>query len=391
MLQNVPRVTAVVLGGGRGERLMPLTRNRPKPNTPIEKRRLFDFVGSNCVNSPCVSDVHLLAQYYANKLIRHAQETYLGRGIRKPVWCQVAPMISGREFFAGTADAVRQSQYLFDSPNQHMLVLSGDHLYTMDYGPLVSAHVEQDAAITVAVAKMPTKTAANRFGVFRVNESGLANGFEEKPENPIPIPGTEECFASLGIYVFNVAKLQELLKSCPGMDFGQDIIPYALRHNGYPLALWEYNGYWRDIGTIRSLFEANMDLLGPTPPINLYNQNWPIYHRALNLASPKFINGCVIEDSIVSDGSIIAGEIRQAVISTRVRIGSNSHVHKAVIMDMTQIGEDVSLTNVIVDKKCQIGNGVVLGQNPEEEIKRYSEIELVDGIIVVPRDTVLAA
>lgn len=385
--QHAIQVRAVILGGGVGQRLMPLTGKRPKPNMPLEKRRLIDFPISSCVNSACVQSVDVLAQAWANKLNRHIEDTYLTGNARKQVRCQVVPMLTGQEFFAGTADAVRQSEYLFETSHKDMLILSGDHLYCMDYDPLVAYHRHQEAAITIVVQRMPIIEAANRFGVFRLNTAGGVVGFDEKPSNPSRIPDTESCFASLGIYVFNVEKLKELLSACKGNDFGKDIIPYAIRQ-GLKIALWEYNDYWRDIGTIGSLWQANMDLLGPAPAINLYDKEWPIYHRVMHLPSPKFVNGCTIQDSIVSDGSIIAGKIVSSVISSRVRIGSSASIHESVIMDMTEIANGASLTKVIVDKNCRIGN-IVLGQDPETEAQKYPEIELIDGVIVVPRDTVL--
>lgn len=388
----MPHVKAAILAGGLGGRLKPLTDHRPKPTVPIEKRRLIDFPISNCLNSDEVGSVEVLAQTHVNKLLDYIVATYLIHEVKKPVRCRVPPIIvaSNDEFFKGTADAVRQTKTLFMGSHEHLLVLAGDHLYVMNYDSLIGHHSETGAAITVVVQKVPVSEAAKQFGVFTVAENGQPLSFDEKPENPNAVGGTNLCLASLGIYIFRVDKLQELLAKCPGNDFGHDIIPYALRRAAkYPISLFEFNGYWRDVGTIRSLWQANMDLVGPSPAINLYDFNNPIYHMPRHLPSPKFINGSQTQDSIISDGSIVAGEINSSVISTRVRVGSNSRIVRSVIFDGVQIGAGVSLTNTVVDKYSVIDDGVVLGQDIDQEAKDYPDIQVRDGIIIVPRNTTI--
>lgn len=384
------KTKAIILGGGQGKRLYTLTARRPKPCVPLEKRRLIDFAISNCLNSTHINAVDILIQTHANALLRYIEDAYLPHVI-KPVRCHVPPMPPGKEAerFAGTADAIRQSGHVFYGSFDHILVLAGDHLYVMDYDPLIHFHARVSSDITVVVQRFPAAKAAGQLGVFW--QEGDKIHFIEKPEQPSVIPGTDQCLANLGIYVFNPQVLGRLLDECDGNDFGRQVIPHAI-DRGYKVDLFEHEGYWRDVGTVQSLWEANMDLTGPSPAINFYNRAWPIYHRPRYLPSPKFINGCRIQDAIVSDGSIVAGEIISSVLSTRIRVGSESRICQSVIFDGVTIGSGVELNKVIVDKRVRIGDGVKLGFDLANEARRYPQLDIRDefgGIIVIPKDVVI--
>lgn len=390
-------VRAVILAGGLGERLQPLTgldpfRDRPKPNVPFEKRRLIDLVISNCLHSK-VDDTQVLVQAHPNKVIGHIQATYLTHEVGGTVRGQVVPMVRGEERFAGTFDAVRKSPHLLNDDHRDFLIPSGDHLYRMIYDDLIEFHRQQAASITVVVKRLPAEV-VGELGVFAVNTKNEPTEFVEKPGikgiDPPVIPGTNQSLASLGIYMISAKALEKLFDDCQGDDFGNDVIPLALSRNDYKVALFEYNGYWRDVGTIGSLWQANMDIIGPVPALNLYDLEHPIYHRPRHFASPKFINGCKLQDAIISDGCIVAGEVYSSVLSTRVRIGSDTQLNECVIFDKTKIGRGAKLRRVISDKLVQIGDGVVLGANPEAEAKNFpDQIVLKDGILVIKRGAII--
>jgi glucose-1-phosphate adenylyltransferase len=382
-------VKAIISAGGIGSRLQPLTEYRPKPIVPIGKRRLIDFPISNALASDEIDQIEILCQAGATQVIRYIEDTYVTHRVPKPVRCHVAPMLTGEEYFKGNADAVRQIKSLFNEGHKDFLVLCADHVYVTKFDQMIEFHRQQKTAITIVVKRLPAVEAANRFGVFAVDSSGAVISVDEKPSKPRVIPGTTDCFASLGMYIFDTEKLQQLLGSCKGNDFGGDIIPYAFRH-GVPISLFEYDGTWFDVGTVRSLWDANMELVGPNPGINLYDFKHPIFHKPRHLPSPKFVDGCHIHDNaIIGDGSIVSGEIISSVFSTRVRVGLGSVIKQSVILDNVQIGCDVRLTKVVIDKHSQIGDGVILGENLDEEIRRYPAIQVIDEIVVVPRNSVI--
>ncbi|MDX9892824.1 MAG: sugar phosphate nucleotidyltransferase [Patescibacteria group bacterium] len=393
-------IRAILLGGGIGSRLEPLTGldpklDRPKPNVPLEKRRLIDFAVSNCLHSRGIADIQILAQAHPNKLSGHIQETYLSHEVGRRIRVQVAPMIHGHEYFAGTADAVRMSNYLLDDGHESTLVLAGDHLYLMKYDDFVDHHLTTKADVTVMVQAVPAVEAGD-LGVFAVNSKGAVEEFIEKPTRqniPVPlIPGTDQALASLGIYVFKTKVLQKLLTDTDGNDFGHDVIPLVLSDQATNLKLevFRHEGYWRDVGTIGSLWQANMDIIGPAPKLNLYDPTHQVFHRSRHLPSPKFINGCSLRDAIVSDGSIVAGRVESSVLSTRVRVGCDANLHECVVLDKTMIGANTRLHRVFADKEVQIGPGIILGQNPQKDVETWPEqLVLKDGILVVRRGAVI--
>jgi len=379
-----------ILAGGIGERLNPLTKTTPKPLVQLEKRVLLDFPVSSGINARGVGSIAILAQAHPNLLLEYCQETYLSRQTSKRVQCFVPPMVFGHECFAGTADAVRQTSAIFEGEHEYVIIAAGDHFCDMDYDELLQYHIDSGSAVTVAVQRRPIKEAAGQLGVFTAKD-GKVLAFTEKPAKPEPITGTDEVFASLGIYVFNTEHLRRLLTECQGHDFGKDVIPCALANPGYGVSTFDYKGHWRDVGTILSLWLANMDLIGPNPPINFYDPLRSFIHRTQHLPSVKLINGCDARDSIISDGSIVAGHIRSSVLSTSVRIGCNATVHESVLHSNVHIGEGCNIHRVIVGTGAKIQNGIILGHNHQVEKSNWPCLTIQDGIIVVPPGALIAA
>ena len=381
------RVKAVIPAGGEGSRMLVLTTERPKPNVPFESGRVIDLVLSNCAHTVLIDSVDVLIQAHANKLLRQIEG--FAPEVAKPIRCQVA-VIRGHERYAGSADALRQSQYLFHDGYNHILTLCADQIFVADYGDLIEQHEASVAAVTLMVKRYPAAE-ASRFGVVILNASGVPVGFLEKPDNPPLIPGTtDQSLVHMGIAIFDAQQLQQMLCEVDGEDLSRHIIPHAFA-SGRLVQIYEFNGYWTDIGTPRSLWLANMDLVSSTPAINLYDPSWPIIHRPRHLPSPKFIHQCQLHDAIVGNGSVIAGQIVSSVLSTRIRVGRNTRIQDSVIFDRTIVGDNVQLKRVIVDKAAQINAGVILGQDPAAEVKRYPGLVLAeDNIIIVPRGSVIA-
>lgn len=382
----MPRINVFVLAGGRGERLQPLTgleiHNRPKVLVPFEKKVLLDIATSNALLSG-LTRIHVLAQAHANKVNGHVQATYLGHDVGGQVRCQVPPMILGPEHFAGTYDAIRQSIFLLDDCD-YVLILSGDHLYEMDYTELINEHITKHAEATVVVKRVP-RAEASRFGVFTLSPNGWIAAFNEKPEEPAVIPGTDECMVSLGIYMFSTKALRRITEQIEGDDFGKHVISALVHSELFDLNMFEFSGYWMDVGTVGAYWQSNMDITGPDPLLNLYRNDWLIMHRPRHLPSPKFIDDCRVHNSIVSDGCIVAGHLSHTVAGTRVQINSGAIISESVLLDKAVVGRNVRLCHVILDKSAEIGDGMVLGENPAHEVQRYPGIELHDGIIVVPK------
>ncbi|MBI5221303.1 MAG: hypothetical protein HY979_00660 [Candidatus Magasanikbacteria bacterium] len=362
------QVKAAILAGGPGSRLRSLTRHRPKPKVPFEKRCLIDFPISNCLHSSRVGIIEVFIQAHANKILRYVEDTYLAYVAGKPLRCQV----TGDEKFEGSADVFRHCPFVFDEGDEHLLVLCADQVYLMDYDSVIEYHLAQKAAVTIITQQVP-KAIASALGIAQIGADGNVNGFLEKPAEPPTIPGTDQCLASLGMYVFDAQALQEMIREISGNDIGGDLIPHAFA-TGRKVAVYEFPHYWRDVGTVHNLWLANMDLVGPCPQINLYDPHWPIYHRPGHLPSPKMVNGCQCTDAIISDGSIVAGTIVNSVLSTRVQVGHDSLIKSSVVFDQVTIGNNVVLDRVLVDKHAVIGDGVVLGVNPEVEVSHYPEL-----------------
>jgi glucose-1-phosphate adenylyltransferase len=416
-------VIALIMAGGKGERLYPLTQDRSKPSVPYGGiYRIIDVTLSNCINSN-IYKIMVLPQYKAQSLVEHLEAGWnifsyaLGHYL-KVVHPQ---MRTGDQWYQGTADSVRQNLYLIqrESP-EHVLILSGDHVYKMDYSRLKAYHQEKDADITVSVIEIPISE-GHRFGVLGVDQDYRITGFQEKPPAPTAIPGDpDHALASMGIYMFKTRTLVDLLKSSDRDDFGMDIIPealeryslfafpykkenriedfvYTMAEDGSRLRILEPcvqdSSYWRDVGDLDAYWNANMDLTGVEPMFNLYGTKWPLrtfqaqYPPVKTVFKNKSANriGMAL-DSIVSHGTIISGGVvKNSVLSYNVTVRSWSEVRESVIMSDVEIGRHCRIMKAIIDKKNIIPPNTAIGYDPEEDRKRFTVTPR--GIVVVGKGT----
>lgn len=381
---------ALILAGGRGSRLKQMTMWRAKPAVPFGgKFRIIDFPLSNCMNSG-IRRVGVLTQYKAHSLIQHIQKgwSFLRGEFGEFVELLPAQQRIEASWYAGTADAVYQNLDIIRNHNPaYVLILAGDHVYKMDYGPLIAAHVERGADVTVGCVEVPVDR-SSAFGVMTVDSDWQVTNFVEKPERPEPIPGRPDVvFASMGIYVFNTSFLYEQLirdadTASSEHDFGKDIIPKIIeryRIIAYPFRDPVQGGqaYWRDVGTVDAYWEANMELIGITPELNLYDQDWPIWTYQEQLPPAKFIfndegrRGMAV-DSMVSGGNIISGALVQnSLLFSNVRVESYSTVQDSLILPSVHIGQHCRLERVVVDKGCSIPDGSVIGVDRAQDAQRF--------------------
>ena len=381
---------ALILAGGRGSRLKDLTLWRAKPAVPFGgKFRIIDFPLSNCINSG-VRRIGVLTQYKAHSLIRHVQQ---GWGFLRGEFGEFVELLPAQQrittaWYAGTADAVYQNLDIIRSHHpSYVLILAGDHIYKMDYGPMLAYHVERQADITVGCIEVPLET-AKAFGVMDMDEEFRIRSFLEKPQNPPPIPGRDDvALASMGIYIFNTSFLvEQLIKDADepnsSHDFGHDVIPAVIdkyRVFAYPFrdVHSDRQSYWRDVGTVDAFWEANLELIGITPELNLYDEEWPIWTYQEQLPPAKFVfdeedrRGMAV-DSMVSGGCIISGaSIRHSLLFSKVCVESHSRVDESVILPNVTIGQNCRIRKAVIDKGCTIAPGTVIGENPEEDAKRF--------------------
>ena len=395
----VSRITkntyAMVLAGGRGSRLYQLTDWRAKPAVPFGgKFRIIDFVLSNCVNSG-IRRISVATQYKSHSLIQHIQRGWSFLNGQFGEFLNLLPAqqrVSEDHWYQGTADAVYQNlDIIRDANPDFVMILAGDHVYKMDYGKLLAFHVENKADMTVACLEVPI-TDATAFGVMSVDEHGRVVEFSEKPAAPACIPGkSDRSLASMGIYVFNKNFLfEQLVRDADdphsSHDFGKDLIPYMI--GKYRVFAQSFDQscvgmgnekipYWRDVGTVDSYWEANMELTKVVPDLNMYDQEWPIWTYQEQLPPAKFVfdederRGVAI-DSLVSGGCIVSGStVRRSLLFSNVRINSHCTIEDSVLLPNVVVGGHAVLKRVIVDKNCQIPEGLEVGVNPEEDRKRF--------------------
>ncbi|MFR0802247.1 MAG: glucose-1-phosphate adenylyltransferase [Suilimivivens sp.] len=357
---------AMLLAGGQGSRLGVLTSKVAKPAVSFGgKYRIIDFPLSNCINSG-VDTVGVLTQYQPLRL-----NTHIGIGIpwdldRNIGGVSVLPpyeKVTNSEWYTGTANAIYQNIDYMESFNpDYILILSGDHIYKMDYEVMLDFHKEKGAECTIAVMPVPMEE-AKRFGIMITDEDKKITDFEEKPANP------RSNLASMGIYIFNWKTLKEALLANadqPGLDFGKHIIPYC-HGKGSPLYAFEFNGYWKDVGTLNSYWEANMELIDIVPEFNLYEEYWKIYTKSEILPPQYFAETSLVERSIIGEGSEISGQVYNSVIGCGVTIGKDTVIRDSIIMNGTVIGDGCELNKAIVAEKAIIGNNVKLGIGEEVE------------------------
>ncbi|MDB6002180.1 MAG: glgC 3 [Rhizobacter sp.] len=394
---------ALVLAGGRGSRLYELTQWRAKPAVYFGgKFRIIDFPLSNCVNSG-ITRIGVLTQYKAHSLIRHLTAGWanvLSRELGGFVEILPASQRTSDEWYAGTADAIFQNlDILRGRKPKYVLVLSGDHIYKMDYGPMIAAHVESGAVMTVSCLEVPVAEAVD-FGVMGVDEKGRVLSFLEKPKEPPHVPGNPKvALASMGNYVFDADFLfntlaEDAKKPGSSHDFGKDIIP-AIISNDHVYAyrfrdvVTGGQGYWRDVGTVDAFWEANLELAAVTPELNLYDMDWPILTYQAQLPPAKFVfeepgRVGVAMNSMVSGGCVISGAtIRNSVLFSRVTVDEHSLVEDSVVLPDVKIGRNVRIKRAVIDRGCLIPDGTVIGQNLEDDSKRF-RVTSKGVVLVVP-------
>ncbi|MCG6202067.1 glucose-1-phosphate adenylyltransferase [Psychromonas antarctica] len=393
----------LVLAGGMGSRLSPLTDNRAKPAVPFGgKYRIIDFTLTNCLHSG-LRRILVLTQYKSHSLQKHLRDGWSIFNPELGEYITVVPpqMRNGEKWYSGTADAIYQNLWLLSrSEAKYVVVLSGDHIYRMDYAPMLQYHKENDADLTVACMEVPVEEATS-FGVMAVDEHNKIIEFEEKPTEPAALPyDSKKSLASMGIYIFTTDALIDALEKdaqdpTSSNDFGKDIIPKLIdKKKVYSHKFGESSGrvskdaYWRDVGTIDSLYQANMNLLEPVPPIDLYQKNWAIrtYEPQLPPArttSSATGNEGVFINSLISSGVIISGgTVRNSVISSNVRVNDGATVTGSILFDSVEVGENCQLKNCIIDKHVKIPSGTKIGIDAVEDSKHFKISE--SGIVVVP-------
>ncbi len=396
---------ALILAGGRGSRLHQMTDWRAKPAVPFGgKFRIIDFPLSNCMNSG-IRKIAILTQYKADSLIRHIQQ---GWGFLRGEFGEYVDLMPAQQrldensWYQGTADAIYQNLDILRSRKpEHILILAGDHIYKMDYSAMLADHVTNNADLTIGCIEVSLEE-ASAFGVMDVDDNRRVRAFVEKPANPPKMPGREDtALASMGIYIFNAGFLfEQLIKDADtkgsSRDFGKDIIPSVIdkyRVNAYPFLDMQNSdtqSYWRDVGTIDAYWAANMELIGVNPELNLYDKTWPIWTHQEQTPPAKFVfddedrRGVAI-DSMVSGGCVISGsKIRHSLVFTNVRVNSYSVVQDSVVLPDVTIARHCRINKAILDKGCNIPEGMVIGEDHVEDAKRFHVSP--GGVVLVTPD-----
>jgi glucose-1-phosphate adenylyltransferase len=397
----VKKVLAMILAGGRGERLYPLTRDRAKPAVPFGAiYRIIDFTLSNCLNSG-IRRIYALTQYKSTSLHRHIQLGWniLSAPLGEFIEAVPAQQRIDEHWYQGTADAIFQNIYTLQVERPDLvLILSGDHIYKMDYRKMIASHLERGADLTVAAIRMD-RNHSREFGVMEIDGNWRIVGFQEKPEEPKTIPRDPGgILASMGIYVFNTEVLARRLiedaRSDSTHDFGNDIIPMMIgKDQVFAFDFREGDcggtGYWRDVGTIDAYYEANMDLISITPQLNLYDSQWPIltYQPTSPPAKTVWIEegrvGTAL-NSIISNGCIISGgNVKRSILSPKVTVHSFAEIEDSILLEGVDVGRNAKIKRTIIDKEVQIPPGMEIGYHLDEDAKRFTVT--ASGIVVVPK------
>ena len=405
LVSRITRDTlALVLAGGRGSRLKQLTDWRAKPAVPFGgKFRIIDFPLSNCVNSG-IRRIAVLTQYKAHSLIKHIQQGWGANKLARDEFVELLPAqqrINEQAWYSGTADAVYQNiDILRTHDAEYTLILAGDHIYKMDYGPMLAYHVEKNADLTIGCIEVPVQD-ASAFGVMDIDQGGRIKSFWEKPEHPPEMPGQPGVsLASMGIYVFNTRFLfEQLIHDADDPksehDFGKNIIPRVIKNYqvfAYPFrdVATGAQAYWRDVGTIDSYWAANLELIGVTPDLNLYDTEWPIWTYQEQLPPAKFVfddedrRGMAV-DAMVSGGCIISGAVvRHSLLFSNVVVNAHASVDHSVILPNVVIGQGAKVRRAVIDKGCIIPEGMTIGFNRAEDEARFEVSP--NGIVLVTPD-----
>lgn len=408
-ISNLTRDTyALVLAGGRGSRLHELTNWRAKPALYFGgKFRIIDFPLSNCINSG-IRNIGVLTQYKSHSLIRHLVRGWghFKKELGESVEVLPASQRFSEDWYQGTADAVYQNiDIIRDELPKYVMILSGDHIYRMDYGPMLAQHVESGAKMTVSCMSVPIEQARGAFGVIGVDENNQVTGFIEKPTNPDPLhDDPSSCLASMGNYVFDTDFLFEQLERDSANaesdhDFGKDIIPSII--DNYKVCAFDFkksaknDSYWRDVGTLDSFWEANMELVAPIPELNLYDKLWPIWTYQEQLPPAKFVweendrRGEAL-NSLVSGGCIVSGAtVRKSICFSNVKVMSFSVVDESVLLPGVEVGPKCNIHKAILDRGCIIPEGMQIGINHDDDRDRGFRVS-ENGVVLVTREMIAA-
>lgn len=400
---------ALVMAGGRGTRLKELTLQRAKPATPFGgKFRIIDFTLSNCINSG-LCRIGVLTQYKSHSLIHHLHAGWSFLHSRFGEFVKIMPADQNEtndSWYKGTADAIYQNiDFIQMHRPKRVLVLAGDHIYKMDYGQMLRDHIEAGADCTVGCVETPIED-ATEFGVLQVNPRQWVCKFEEKSPTPSPMPGNPKAaLASMGIYVFETDFLLEELKRDAAdpessHDFGKDILPRIINtakvtvHRFRDMYDDSRPGFWRDVGTLDAYWKANMELLDVTPEFNMYDDQWPIWTCPEQLPPAKFVlnnssaRGMAV-DSLITSGCIISGaKVDRSIFFESARVGNRSNVKESLILPNAEVGRDCRITRAIIDADCKIPDGMVIGENPEQDSRYFTRTQ--DGVVLVTQDMLSA-
>ena len=407
--QATRHAIALVLAGGRGSRLKQLTDRRAKPAVHFGgKFRIVDFALSNCINSG-FRRISVVTQYKSHSLLRHLQRGWAFLRGEIGEFIDMLPAqqrIDETSWYQGTADAVYQNLDILRSHRaEWVLILAGDHIYKMDYANMLASHIRTGADVTVACIEVP-RMQATGFGVMHVDAEDRVISFLEKPADPPAMPGRPDvALASMGVYIFNAQFLYEQLERdardpASSRDFGKDLIPYlvprarVVAHHFADSCVYNRapgsEPYWRDVGTVDAYWEANLDLCQVSPSLDLYDRNWPIFTYQEQLPPAKFVfdddnrRGMAV-DSMVSAGCILSGStVRRSLLFNSVRVHSYSSLTDAVVLPEVEVGRNTRLTKVVVDRGCKLPENLVVGENPEEDARRFHRTE--NGVTLITRD-----
>lgn len=403
-MANTDTTLTIVLAGGAGNRLHPLTADRAKPAVPFGgKYRIIDFCLANCLHSG-MRRVLVLTQYKSHSLQKHLRDGWSIFNPELGEYITAVPpqMRRGENWYRGTADAIYQNLYMLErSGADQVLILSADHIYRMDYAAMLDAHLQHRADVTVATMQVPI-TGAQAFGIMTIDEEGLIKTFEEKPAEPAPVAGNEDqALASMGIYLFSLPVLMKALEhdsenEHSSHDFGKDILPALLRKKrvyayrfGGTTGRVSADNYWRDVGTLDAYYRANMDLLDPVTPLDIYQEDWEI--RSYQIQAPpartvpgKFGTEGIAINAIVASGVVIAGgSVQHSILFAKVNVGNESFIEDSILLPGVRIGDNCRIRRCIIDKEVQVPDGEIIGYDKKKDRERFTISE--NGVVVVPK------
>jgi glucose-1-phosphate adenylyltransferase len=402
MMDRLKKLTTIIMAGGKGERLFPLTRDKAKPAITFGGLyKIIDFTLSNCLNSG-IRRIYVLTQYGGFSLDRHLREAWdiMHPDLGEFIYSMPPQQIMVNRWYRGTADSIYQNLTLLEAERpEQVLILSGDHVYKMDYLEMLDFHLSRNADMTVAAVPVP-RAEASSFGVLKVDAQGAVENFLEKPAQPPGMPGQpDHSLASMGVYIFRARTLvEEVIKDAKKKtgkhDFGADIIPQMVgRKRVFAYSFADPHGaprYWRDIGLLDAYFRAHQDLLGQEPVFDLYDPDWPIRSRPSLYPPSRYLysgQAIIVEDCLIAAGCAIEGVVRESVLSPGVRIGAGARVDAAILWDGVEIGAGAQVQRAIIEDGVRIPPGFHIGLDPKHDAKHFHVTE--NGVVVVPNNVIL--